>query len=1032
MKRILLVIALAAAWYSTGAQATEIGIAGFFSDAGVDEVATRRAVDDALDAVVLRYGQKFGISAGGVTSNYKLTVIASASTPTSPGAVTLKMEGPAKREETVYLPYAKPVELQILLPPAMFSLYARISGVADTARVEPPPASYEISLKDIKDLILPDPSYTMYSGGVAVMPDGIATAGMGFGARFDRKLSLRQVDMLDPKQPYAAAYLVASSPSGTFFVLTSTGDWYRKLKGNDTYEKAGSIQPLPLVLASTQDGGLIFQDTATSRFYKAEGRRKTELIFQSSAPTMMAPFGADGDGNLWTYDYVSQIVKVFEPSGLLIDAIRLLPPPEARGAPMKLLVRPSGGLLAISQTDIICYDRTGFPRWILGQPASAIDPDQVAMVQSAALSPADDALYVMFYGDYRITRFELNPPQKGSDTERLVEFNRAIAKKSQDITAHRARIELLEKMGAREQAYSCRLLFGDLFPGDTDNDRALAGYERAKEASLIKRVVDRVLASLQKFGPESARDDYSRALRAFEHYQASFPEDSEMAALRDDMIRAFREREDPGALPPPSARIAKARVDDLFPAFMERYRFIPAGVVTVENKSAKPLSGAMVRVSIKDFMDYPSESPWTGAMAPGASAEIPFFVLLNTSTLEIQEDITVQARVEVVFESAGAQAVSSVVPVVIRRRTAITWADSAAIASFITPNEDTIAIFARDAIFRRKAGGDIPFNRVFSKAVAVTDALGALGMAYVEDPRSPFTAVEGKPTIIDTVRFPRVTLAARVGDCDDTTALLASAFEATGIRTAILTTPGHILVAFATDEPEGALRRYAYAGYGGIAWKGEVWIPVETTVLAKGFTEAWRAGYGVWKSSGVEAELIPLAEARKNYPSLPLPSSPAAGPTPSIAEFTALSAKGQDRLVSDILLPSLAAAETVLSSKDASPDSIQRLNEAGVLAASFGRYDDAIRILKKAIAMAPGSVALRNNLYSALKMAGKSDEAAKALADALAAIPQSPVLERLAARHKAATDASDRSSRPADDAGGRGADADGYNADWQF
>ena len=70
-------------------------------------------------------------------------------------------------------------------------------------------------------------------------------------------------------------------------------------------------------------------------------------------------------------------------------------------------------------------------------------------------------------------------------------------------------------------------------------------------------------------------------------------------------------------------------------------------------------------------------------------------------------------------------------------------------------------------------------------------------LQYVSDPGSQFGSSD-----IDTVRLPSETLKSGVGDCDDLTAVFASAFETAGVETRIITTPGHILLAVDSGLPE--------------------------------------------------------------------------------------------------------------------------------------------------------------------------------------------------------------------------------------
>jgi len=95
----------------------------------------------------------------------------------------------------------------------------------------------------------------------------------------------------------------------------------------------------------------------------------------------------------------------------------------------------------------------------------------------------------------------------------------------------------------------------------------------------------------------------------------------------------------------------------------------------------------------------------------------------------------------------------------------------------------------------------IPLSGRIFQAMRVLDAVGTFGIAYVQDPDSPISRTLGRAETVDTVRFPRLTLMNRTGDCDDTTALVCSLLESVGVRTAIATTPGHIFMAFDTGEP---------------------------------------------------------------------------------------------------------------------------------------------------------------------------------------------------------------------------------------
>ena len=74
-----------------------------------------------------------------------------------------------------------------------------------------------------------------------------------------------------------------------------------------------------------------------------------------------------------------------------------------------------------------------------------------------------------------------------------------------------------------------------------------------------------------------------------------------------------------------------------------------------------------------------------------------------------------------------------------------------------------------------------------ARAVPQAAALQAQGLRYQPDPTSPFGSAE-----LDLVNLPPETLGAGGGDCDDLTALVATAFEAAGQATLIIKQPRHV------------------------------------------------------------------------------------------------------------------------------------------------------------------------------------------------------------------------------------------------
>src|SRR5262249_13199108 len=114
-------------------------------------------------------------------------------------------------------------------------------------------------------------------------------------------------------------------------------------------------------------------------------------------------------------------------------------------------------------------------------------------------------------------------------------------------------------------------------------------------------------------------------------------------------------------------------------------------------------------------------------------------------------------------------------------------------AAFVTTRDPVVATVAREAT-RTVALMDAGTfgNRNVAFPSALCEALGRMGIAYVPDPNNPYETVSGATKAVDTVSYPRQTLARRTGDCDDTSVLYAALLENVGIRTELVDVPGHL------------------------------------------------------------------------------------------------------------------------------------------------------------------------------------------------------------------------------------------------
>jgi hypothetical protein len=164
---------------------------------------------------------------------------------------------------------------------------------------------------------------------------------------------------------------------------------------------------------------------------------------------------------------------------------------------------------------------------------------------------------------------------------------------------------------------------------------------------------------------------------------------------------------------------------------------------------------------------------------------------------------------------------------------------------FVKPDDPAVIRYTRDILLqtRDSLDGVATDLEPFRKAELLFNAFGGK-LVYVSDPKLS----------ADVVQYPGETLHLRSGDCDDLTVCCSSLLNSIGISTAFVdvvppadSSKSHIYLLFDTgvDPRYGSAisansKRYIIRRNP----KGSetIWIPVETTVIARGFDAAWSQG----------------------------------------------------------------------------------------------------------------------------------------------------------------------------------------------
>ena len=453
----------------------------------------------------------------------------------------------------------------------------------------------------------------------------------------------------------------------------------------------------------------------------------------------------------------------------------------------------------------------------------------------------------------------------------------------------------------------------------------------------------------------SKRRLFDDAVAAFEKAVELDPSEENRAYL--NVAFAERKKSLEFANNAPQLTLSDLNLQTVFSAAYKNYQDQPIGSVTLSNVAGTEFGNLKLSFQIREFMDFPTtvDIPRIGAEEV---MQIPIRATFNNRILEVDEDTGVQVEVRLTYLRDGQKDdITLTQPMTIYGKNAIVWGQPEMIGSFVTPKDDTLRDYVRQVInsFLPEPG---PLNEKMVSAMTYFSSLTANGTNYIIDPNTPFT--ELRDDQVDYVQFPRETLHLKSGDCDDLSVLISAGLENLGIRTAFVEIPGHLFLMFDTglgvDEANLISQDSSLLATRG----GNVWIPLEATMVNTNFNEAWAEGARKYQSALAAGQLgiIDLSEAWQQFKPVTLrkPSYSIALPEPKRVESLVrqsrklMLAKSIDRLV-------LPYRSMVVNN----PENIAARLQIAILYARYGLYEDAELAFQALSELAPESAAVRTN-----------------------------------------------------------------------
>jgi tetratricopeptide (TPR) repeat protein len=437
----------------------------------------------------------------------------------------------------------------------------------------------------------------------------------------------------------------------------------------------------------------------------------------------------------------------------------------------------------------------------------------------------------------------------------------------------------------------------------------------------------------------------------------------------------------------------------VLPVLFKYYDRHAVSTLTVRNTADEPLTNLTVRFLAREFMINPKLCAGPLRLEPGEEVVVDLYALFTEEILKVSEGTKVSANISLDCLFQGEEYRKEIVGTLdVISRNGLIWDDDRKAACFVTAKDPAVLRFAKTVSGLLRDRDPTGFDEVMMKAMAISAALDVYGLAYAQDPATPYAEFSEKATAIDFLQFPNQTLEYKGGDCDDLSILYCALLESLGIETAFITVPGHIYAAFRLGGDEQSALAPFLAGSRNdfILRGGGVWVPVEVTAISGGFLNAWQLGAQQWNLNAAagEAGFFPVHEAWGVYEPVGYSGLESSIVLPPAAQVLIKYEEERARLFRREVEPQIKELEAQIS---AAPADLRLRNNLGVLYARYGRYEQALKVLAD-IQQRGEYVPAHINMGNIYYLSHDYPRAKAAFEKALAKLPNHPRLILMLAR----------------------------------
>lgn len=421
---------------------------------------------------------------------------------------------------------------------------------------------------------------------------------------------------------------------------------------------------------------------------------------------------------------------------------------------------------------------------------------------------------------------------------------------------------------------------------------------------------------------------------------------------------------------------------DLFTNNYKLYETEGIGRVRIRNNTPERIARLKVTFTARNLMDFPSEQEIRD-MEPHESRDVTLKAVLTNRVLEIPEDTPLQTEIKLSYYFNGQlRSFTTSRTLMLHEKHRMVWKDPDMAAVFVTPKDAPVLDLSRAVVTRI---GDSASPLVL--AGAIYETMGALGITYVRDPSNPYQISDGRVDTVDYVQYPVETLMRRSGDCKGMVVLYSSLLESIGIRTIMLDYPGHMFLMFAVAKgsaaPQGDLAGLLFPH------DGELWAPVELTLVGSTFLTAWERGSRQFLEWTAKKGLgmMDVRNAWKRYKPATLPPQLWRPPVVTRRE---LEQRFGEELTLLRRLTVQAASPALFDALRSNPRDYRALLQLGIRFGEEGDAAESSKYLNRAAELAPRSADLLNNLGNLHLLEGNNEKALELYRQAAELDPADP------------------------------------------